>query len=35
MPGGLVVKNPPHNARGTSLVPVLGRFPHAAERLSP
>ena len=34
-PGGAVVKNPPANAGDTGSSPGPGRFPHAAEQLSP
>ena len=34
-PGGAVVKNLPANAGDTGSRPGLGRFPHAAEQLSP
>ena len=34
-PGGTVVKNPPASAGDTGSSPSLGRFPHAAEQLSP
>ncbi|XP_068412483.1 coiled-coil domain-containing protein 90B, mitochondrial isoform X6 [Eschrichtius robustus] len=34
-PGGAVVKNPPANAGDTGSSPSPGRFPHAAEQLSP
>ena len=34
-PGGTVVGNPPANAGGTGSIPGLGRFPRAAEQLSP
>ena len=34
-PGGAVVKNPPANAGDTGSMPGPGRFPHAAEQLSP
>ena len=34
-PGGRVVKNPPANAGDTGSSPGPGRFPHAAEQLSP
>ena len=34
-PGGAVVKNPPANAQDTGSIPGPGRFPHAAEQLSP
>ena len=34
-PAGLVIKNPSANARDMSLIPGLGRFPHAGEQASP
>ena len=34
-PGGAVVENLPANAGHTGSSPGLGRFPHAAEQLSP
>ena len=34
-PGGAVVENLPANAGDTGSSPGLGRFPHAAEQLSP
>ena len=34
-PGGTVVKNLPANAGDTGSSPGPGRFPHAAEQLSP
>ena len=34
-PGGTVVKNPPANEGDMGSSPGPGRFPHAAEQLSP